>query len=342
MEKITRRLTGVAAAAFMACLLPATTQAADFTMRIGMVTINDTQHAFAKKYADELMKRTKGKIKVEVFPAAQLGKIPTQIENLKLGAQAGFVVPADFFSGINKAFQVTDAPGIYKSFWHAQNAVTDPAFRDKFLKIAEKNGVIGAAIWNYGPTSIASRSPIRKIDDMKGLKIRVLATKMESKVASVLGMTGVPMPLTAVLPAMQQSTIDGCRSAISVMAALKFYTANKYVTVVESGMIISVLWVSKAWLNKLPKPLQNEVMNTGRDLQTWAGHNAKGFIDRAEKLWKDNGGTVLRLSAADQAEVMHRMAPLGDEFLGTDPATKDIYELLKKSLAKASAEAPKS
>jgi TRAP-type C4-dicarboxylate transport system substrate-binding protein len=177
---------------------------------------------------------------------------------------------------------------------------------------------------------------------MKGLKIRVLATKMESKVASVLGMTGVPMPFTEVLPAMQQRTIDGCRSAISVMAASKFYTANKYVTVVESGMIISVLWVSKAWLDKLPKPLQDEVMKTGRDLQTWAGHNAKGFIDRAEKLWKDNGGTVLRLSAADEAEVMHRVAPLGDEFLGTDPATKDMYELLKKSAAKASTVAPKS
>jgi hypothetical protein len=57
---------------------------------------------------------------------------------------------------------------------------------------------------------------------------------------------------------------------------------------------------------------------------------------------KDNGGTVLRLSAADQAEVMHRLAPLGNEFLGTDPATKGAYELLKKSLAKASTVAPKS
>ena len=342
MEKTTRRLTGIAAAAFMACLLPATTQAADFTMRIGMVTINDAQHTFAKKYAEELEKRTNGKIKVEIFPAAQLGKIPTQIENLKLGAQAAFLVPAGFFTGINKALQVTDAPGIYKSYWHAQNAITDPAFSSKFLASIEKAGIVGVSVWNYGPTSIASRTPIKKIDDMKGLKIRVLATKMESKIASVLGMTGIPMPLTAVLPAMQQRTIDGCRSAISVMAALKFYTANKNVTVIESGMIVSVLWVSKVWLNKLPKSLQDAVKKTGHDLQTWGGHNAKGFIDRAEKIWKDNGGTVLRLSASDEAEVKKRLAPVGDEFLGSDPATKDMYELLKKALAKASTEPPKS
>jgi TRAP-type C4-dicarboxylate transport system substrate-binding protein len=342
MRTIKEGLTGVAAAALMACLLPATTQAADFTMRIGMVTIHDAQHTFAQKYAEELQKRTNGKIKVEVFPAAQLGKIPTEIGNLKIGAQAAFLSPAGFFSGINKVFEVTDAPGIYKSFWHAQNAITAPAFRDKFLAGAEKAGIVGISVWNYGPTSIASRTPIRKIADMKGLKIRVLATKMESKIASVLGMTGVPMPFTEVLPALQQHTIDGCRTAISVMAALKFYTASKYVTVTESGMIISVLWVSKAWLDKLPKPLQEQVIKTGRDLETWAGHNAKGFIDRAEKVWTKNGGTVLRLSADEEAEVKKRLAPLGDEFLGTNPATKDMFELLKKSLATASSEPPKS
>jgi TRAP-type C4-dicarboxylate transport system substrate-binding protein len=342
MKNCTRRLTGVAAAAFTACAISATTQAADFTMRIGMVTINDAQHTFAKKYGEELAKRTNGKIKVSVFPAGQLGKIPTQIENLKIGAQAAFLVPAGFFSGINRAFQVTDAPGIFKSYWHAQNAITEPAFRSKYLAGAEKAGIIGVSIWNYGPTSIASFKPIRKIDDMKGLKIRVLATKMESKIASVLGMTGVPMPFTAVLPALQQHTIDGCRAPTSVMTALKFYTATKNVTIIESGMVISVLWVSKAWLNKLPKPLQNAVMKTGQDLQTWAGHNAKGFVDRAAQIWTKNGGEVLHLSATDMAEVTRRLAPLGDEFLGTNPATKDMYELLKKALAKASTEAPKS
>ena len=342
MKNFAKGLVGVAAVAFMACASSATAQAADFIMRIGMVTIHDAQQTFAKKYGEELSKRTNGKIKVEVFPAGQLGKIPTQIENLKLGAQAAFLVPSGFLSGINKAFQVTDAPGIYKSFWHAQNAITEPAFRSKYLAAAEKAGIVGVSIWNYGPTSIASLKPIRKIDDMKGLKIRVLATKMESKIASVLGMTGVPMPLTAVLPALQQHTIDGCRAPTSLMTALKYYTATKYVTDIESGMIISVLWVSKAWLNKLPKPLQDAVMKTGQDLQTWAGYNAKSFVDRAQQNWTKNGGEVLHLSAADMAEVRHRLAPLGDEFLGTNPATKDMYELLKKALAKASTEPPKS
>lgn len=304
------------------------------TMRIGMVTVNDAQHSFAQRYGEELGKRTNGAIKVEVFPAAQLGGIPRQIENVKLGAQAAFVSPTGFFSGINRGFEVLDAPGIYKGVWHAQNAITDPVFREQYVKLGESQGVLLGSVWVYGPTAIASLRPLRTLDDMKGVKVRVLATKMESKMASVLGMAGVPMPYNEVLAALQQRTIDACRSAMSVMGASKFFTSTKSITATEDGMIVSGLWISRTWLNKLPKDLQQVVLATGKDLEGWAAENAVGYEARSEKLWTDNGAEVIRLSAKDQAEMTKRLAPLGDEFLGTEAATKPMYDLLKQTLAR--------
>ena len=78
-----------------------------------------------------------------------------------------------------------------------------------------------------------------------------------------------------------------------------------------------------------------------RELEGWVGPVAVGYNERAEKTWKDNGGEVIRLSAKDQAELLKRLQPLGDEFLASDPATKDTYALLKKVLARVSSEAPK-
>ena len=66
------------------------------------------------------------------------------------------MAPPGFLAGMNQAFQAPDAPGKYKNFWHANNAFTTPSFRTPFLKLAEKNGILGIAIFNYGPTSIAS------------------------------------------------------------------------------------------------------------------------------------------------------------------------------------------
>lgn len=327
--------TGLAAATLMSG-----TAFAQFEMRIGMVTINDPQHQFANKYAEEVAKRTNGQVRVKIFPAAQLGKIPRQLESLKIASQAGFVSPPGFLSGMNRAFQAPDGPGLFKNYWHAHNSFTTPAFRDKFLKLADRHGIVGAAIFNYGPTSIASLKPIRTIADMKGMKTRVLATPMESKLAKVLGMTGVPMPYSEVLPALQRRTIDACRSSIVVMGASKFFTTTKYITLIESGNIPSALWVSKRWLGKLPNDLRNIVMQTGRDLETWAAKNAEKRNGEAEALWKRNGAEVIRLSAAEQAAITKRLAPLGDEFLGKDSKTKDMYAVLKSVLKTASTTAP--
>jgi TRAP-type C4-dicarboxylate transport system substrate-binding protein len=126
------------------------------------------------------------------------------------------------------------------------------------------------------------------------------------------------------------------------MGASKFYTATKYFTQTESGMIIAGLWISKPWLNRLPKDLQEKVLQTGKDLETWAGQNAQTYDQNAAKLWTDNGAEVIKLPDAEQAELNKRLAPLGDEFLGGDPATKDIYDLLKKTLSRVSTEAPKT
>ena len=316
--------------------LAAGSVAAQHNLRIGLVSVNDVQHELGNKFAEEINKRTAGQIKAEVFPAAQLGAIPRQVENVKLGAQAMFITPPGFFAGLNRGFEAPDAPGLYKNYWHAHNAFIDPEFREPFLKVAEKQGVIGAMIYAYGTTSIASLKPVRSLEDLKGLKVRVLASKMESKLASVLGFTGVPMPYGEVLPALQQGTIDGCRTAIAVMTASKFYTVTKPITVIEDGVIPSGMWMSTIWLNKLPKNLQAEIFKLSRELEPWVGHVAAGYNERAEKTWKDNGGEVLRLPAKDQEEVMRRLKPLGDEFLASDPATKDMYALLKKVLARVS------
>lgn len=336
MLKSTRRTLLMTAATAVAAAALAAPASAQYTMKIGMVTINDPQHILAKKYKEEIEKRTGGKIKVKIFPVAQLGKIPRQLEGLQLGTQEGFISPPGFLAGMNQAFQAPDAPGLYKNYWHAQNAFTTPSFRDPFLKLAEKNGIIGITIYNYGPTSIASLKPIRSVADMKGLKVRVLATKMESKLADTLGMTGVPMPFSEVLPALQRKTIDACRSSIVVMAALKFFSTTKSITLIESGMIPSAIFVSKRWLAKLPKDLQAMVIKTGKDLEVWAGHMAYKFNQEAEAKWKKAGAEVIRLSASDQAAVTKKLAPLGDQFLGTNPKTKDMYMKLKAALKTAS------
>lgn len=166
---------------------------------------------------------------------------------------------------------------------------------------------------------------------MKGLKIRVLASKLESALIGALGASGVPMPYSEVLPGMLRGTIDGVRSGINVMYPSKFYTAGKHATLTGDGHIPCGVWMSNAFLRKLPADLRQAIDDASAKLTPLVGQQGEEMTRQAEKDWA-TVGTIHRLSAEDQAEMRRRVHPLGDQMLGTNPKTKVMYELMKEAI----------
>jgi len=309
--------------------------AAQGKVKIGYATVNDPQQALGAEIEKRFAANPAMKLSAQNFPASQIGSIPRMIEGLQFGTLEMMITPPGFMTGLNPNFQVLDAPGIFDNVDHAYKAVNDPEFYSKYSKLAESKGITMLNLFIYGPTSFASIKPIRKLADLRGLKVRVLATKMESAMVGKFGAAGVPMPYSEVLPALQRGTLDAARTAIIVMTGSKFYTVTKFVTVVESGMVPSATLASNAWLKKLSKEQQAFVRSTASDLSKWVNDRGQEYGKRAEQTWRDNGAEVIRLSDAEQKTFMDTVRPLGDEFLGTNPQTKDMYNLLKKAVAKA-------
>jgi TRAP-type C4-dicarboxylate transport system substrate-binding protein len=94
-----------------------------------------------------------------------------------------------------------------------------------------------------------------------------------------------------------------------------------------------VTFVSTSFFNKLPADLQKVVLDAGREVERQMPPISSKLNTDYEKIWKDNGAEVIRLSAADQAEVMRRAAPVGDEVIGGNSETRELYALLKQSAA---------
>ncbi len=303
-----------------------------YHMKIGMATLNDPQQAWGERIGAELKKRTNGRITYQVFPASQLGKIPRQVEGIQLGTQEVFLTPPGFFVGVNQAFMVPDAPGLFVSQEHGHKTLTDPMFHDTFLGLADNKGVVGAGLIVYEGTSIASTKPIRKPEDIAGMKIRVLATPMERAIPAAWGGTGVPIPFTEVVPALQRGVVDACRSSIVAMHGLKFQTVTKFATVLGGGYIPTATWYSKIWLSKLPADLRKMVLEVPRELEDWAAANTNGLVEKTQQAWRDVGVEIIRFSDADQKRYLAKLAPLADKFLGNhkNPQVQEMYALLKK------------
>ena len=328
--KILKNTTQCIVAVLIVLIANHTHGADTYKMKIGVVTQNDPIHFFAEEYKKRIEAATDGRIKAQVFPGAQLGSVPRLIEGAQFGTIEMIVFPPGFLKGVNPAFQVLDAPGLFSDMKHAHEAATDPEFRESYLKLASDKGLTGISVWSYGPTSYASLSPIRTLADFKGMKIRVIASKVEIGLMDSVGAVGVPMPFTEITPGMQRKTIDGVRSSIVVLGSLKLYSVAKYITQAKDSILLCVGLVSNAFLDGLPDDLKKNVFDVGRELEDhMLGITTETNI-KAVDTWKENGAEVIVLSDEERKEFMKKGAAIADEVLGEDPQIQPTFELLKK------------
>jgi C4-dicarboxylate-binding protein DctP len=300
--------------------------AAAYTMKIGLVTLNDMQHAFANKYKETLEKASNGRIEVKVFPQSQLGTPAAQIEGLQLGTIEMFMIVTDFFAGVDPRYGVFSIPLLFRNKEHANKVLQDPELNATILSMAEPKGLVGIATAVQADARYIAKAPIRKIDDFKGLKIRVNATAAERERMRRLGATAVPMPLTEMLSSLQSGVIDGTMSGISIYVNFNLNTFSKVLTKTEDTLIISFGAVSKRWLDQLPPDLRSIVVEEGRKLQPWLVEAGIREDTEQSQKWKDRGGEIVTWSPQDMAELQARLATVGEEVSKTNPEVKAFYE----------------
>src|SRR5262245_59731729 len=118
-------IAGLAASVLVAS--PATAQ--QFTMKLSQPTINDVTHEYFKRLKAGIEQRAGGKIKVDIYPANQLGQLPTVVEGVALGTIEAAASANGFWISLEPRFQVLDAPGLFDSVSHGFKVLNDPAIR---------------------------------------------------------------------------------------------------------------------------------------------------------------------------------------------------------------------
>ncbi|HZT50437.1 MAG TPA: TRAP transporter substrate-binding protein [Stellaceae bacterium] len=304
--------------------------AAEFVMKFGIATINETQHQFIKMYKAALEEATGGRIEVQLFPASQLGTIQREIEGVQFGSIQAYMGPVDFFVGIEPRFGVFSAPMLFRDEAHATAVVHDPALEQKMLGLAEAKGLVGMAVIVPGVSHYAARHALMRLADFQGKKLRINGSELERAKMAKLGATGVAMALSEVAPALDQGVIDGTISGLSIFVSMKMSNLVKVVTVTNDTMLVSIAMVSKRWLDGLPPDLRKKVIDTGLAIQPKAQEWEQAFNKDLEKQWDAMGGSVHPLPAEDLAKMRTLLLPVGDEVTKDQPQVHAMLEEVRK------------
>lgn len=309
--------------------------AADFTMKFGVGPTNEPMHEFMKLYEPCVEQESDNRIDVQLFPGGQLGGLASMIEGVQFGTLEAFFGASQHMKGLDKRFGIVDAPGMFNSFEHANAAYWDPNFREKYLNMGRDKGVLGFGIFAYGWTSFQTREPVDTLADFKGQKIRILASDVERKMSDELDIAGLQVDWPEIVPALQRGQIDGIHTNIVIGYAQKFHTVAPHATLTNESMIPVVPFMSMKFYNKLPEDLQEVVLSCGESVEKEAAKIAIEFDKTATENWESVGGTVHRLSDAEQRTLMEKAIKVGDEVYANDPDLQEMYNILKDAAANA-------
>ncbi len=304
--------------------------AAPIIMKMGIATVNDQQHEWLKRYKAAVERDSKGRIEVQIYPASQLGSIPRMIEDTQFGSIQGYAGPAEFFTGVDPRFQVLGAPALFANSDQAQRTLEDPELNVPFLALGEAKGLKGIGLFYYGDNGIDTRRPVRDAADLKDLKIRDYGGAMQAALMKSLGITGVPMPLDQVMPALQQGAIDGTVSGITTSAALKYYDTAKYFAPLNLSILAVVVVVSKEWYQTLPADLQRIVADDGRAVSHDIYPFTTAFIKSTSSTWVSSGGVMTEFTAAQLQTVHDLESHVAADVLSDKPDVKQLYDLVVK------------
>ncbi|SMF57326.1 TRAP-type C4-dicarboxylate transport system, substrate-binding protein [Tistlia consotensis] len=323
-----RRLGALAAGALALCAAGALPAQAQTTMKLASATINDVQHEWQKVFAQELEKRVGDKVKVEIYPASQLGTIPRMVEGVLLGTIESFITPTAFLVGTEPTLQIFDAPGIFDSPEHLAKVIHDPEYRDHIETMALDKGLrIIGAIYN-SPFLVLTKQPAPKLSDLEGLKIRTFASPLQIKPMSAIGASPLPLPLSEVVPALQAGAIDGMLAGMPILTAFKYYDIAKYVTDLQFSLIVSVDVVNEDWFQSQPADVQKAIVEAGRAAEEAVLPWGIANVEKANKAWTDHGGEILELSAEDRASMTKTFKEVSDKILTSDPKVAAEYKQL--------------
>ncbi len=314
---------------------PAQAQQPPYLMKISTPTVNDIPNAWLDGYAAMLEKDSGGRIKVQIFPASQLGTIPRQIEGTQFGSIQCVQIPPEFMVGLDPRFQVLAAPGLFASDTEGQRIAADPEVRKLMLGLGADKGLHGLSVWYATPNVLISRTPLRELADFKGKKVRVFASPFQTVAFERLGITPVAMSLGDVLPALQQGAIDGAITGIGPIVKFHMVDAAKYVTAINQPGIFIIEEVNQKWYESLPKDLQDIVDSDAAKEDAAIAPMAVKAGDDYTQEWKSGGGTLIELSPAEHAKMLEALAGVGTEVSSKTPILADAFKVVTEAAKRA-------
>nr|WP_294863499.1 TRAP transporter substrate-binding protein [uncultured Pseudogulbenkiania sp.] len=328
-----RLITSLAIAAAFSATAPAFASA-PIVIKFSHVVAPDTPKGQAAEYFKKLAEeRTKGRVKVVIYPNSQLYKDKEELEALQLGAVQMLAPTTSKFGPMGlKEFEVFDLPYLFMNEDQVHKVTRGPVGQ-ALLKKLEPRGLKGLAFWDNGFRVFSANRPVHTPQDIKGLKIRINSSKVNTAIVQSVGALPQTMALSEVYQALQTGVVDGADGNISNLYTQKQFEVQKYMTNTRHSYSGYAVVVNKKFWDGLPGDIRTTLEGAMKDASEYNDQMAEKDTTAALNAIKASGKTqIYEPTTAEKAAWVKAMQPVQNEMaarIGTD-TVKAIHTALAK------------
>ncbi len=236
---------------FMAMLFTASSAQAELKIKLALVTKpGSAQNIVADKFKELLEERSKGEITVHIFHSASLGNETEILQQIQMNTVQMGIITGGPFDTFDPIVRVINYPFLFKDNDQADKILDGPLGQE-ILKSLESSGFKGLCFSENGFRNLTnSKRPVKIPEDVKGLKIRVMASALHKAIWQTLGANPTPMPWP-IYTELEQGVIDGQENPLWVLEVYNFHEIQKYLTMTRHVYSPHIDVASLKWWNGL-------------------------------------------------------------------------------------------
>ncbi len=288
----------------------------EITIRIAHSSApNSARDLGAKKFKEVLEAETDGKVKVEIYPASQLGSPTEQVQAVQLGNLEMSIVPTSFMGGFQPLITLLDIPFLFpndtESLLELQQSDAMRALLDK----TDDVGIKTLGLWHTGYKQFSGPKALNTPEAFKGLKFRAMPSPVIFEQFKVLGASPTDLPFAETYNALQNGTIDAQENPLDTIYDMKLHEVQDVVTMTDHGVLDQMIIINKDFYDGLDQSIKDAMEKAflaGRDVTVKATYEN---IEKVRGIMEESGLQFVQITDEERAVFVEKMQAVRDFFV---------------------------
>jgi TRAP-type transport system periplasmic protein len=263
-----------------------------------------------EKFGELVEKKSGGKLKVQVFPGGALGSDQANVSAMQGGSLEMAAMNSGIFASLVKDFAIYDFPFLFGNAKEA-DAVVDGPFGQSLHKKLEEKGLVGLGYYELGFRELTnSKHPITKVEDIAGLKLRVIPNPINVDWVKALGANPTPLPFPELYAALEQKAVDGQENPVATIKGAKLYEVQKYMTLTNHQYNPQSIVISKKVWDSLSPAEHKVLQEAAQESIAYERTQSRAALQSGLEDLKKGGMQVTELPASEITKLREKMKPV--------------------------------